>query len=59
MSDNPEEGVCDQFGKIHGLQNLWVNGPSLFPTYGFANPTLTIIALSLRQADHLSYLLNI
>jgi choline dehydrogenase-like flavoprotein len=38
---------------VHGLSNLFVAGSSLFPTGGFANPTLTIVALALRLADHL------
>ena len=39
---------------MHGLQNLYVAGSSVFPTSGFANPTFTIVRLSLRLADHLA-----
>jgi len=46
--------VVSQYGRVHGLDNLFVAGASAFPTAGFANPTLTILALSLRLADHLS-----
>ncbi|GAA4009654.1 GMC family oxidoreductase [Sphingomonas swuensis] len=53
MADDPRQGVTDGFGRVHGLPNLWVAGSSLFPTGGWANPTLTIIALALRQADRL------
>ena len=54
MSDSPSTGVVDKTGRLHGVSNLYVAGSSVFPTVGFANPTLTIIALSLRLADHLS-----
>jgi choline dehydrogenase-like flavoprotein len=53
MAESPREGVTDGFGRVHGLPNLWVAGSSLFPTGGWANPTLTILALALRQADRL------
>ena len=51
---DPELGVVDEQLRIHGVENLYVVGSSVFPTAGFANPTLTIVALSLRLADHLS-----
>ncbi len=53
MSDDPKTGVVDADGRVHGLANLYVAGSSVFPTAGYANPTLTIAALSLRLADHL------
>lgn len=53
MADDPRHGVTDGQGRVHGLPNLWVAGSSLFPTGGWANPTLTILALALRQADML------
>ena len=53
MADDPARGVTDGDGKVHGMENLYVAGSSLFPTSGWANPTLTIIALALKQADHL------
>ena len=43
----------DPDGRVHGVDNLYVAGPSVFPSGGFANPVLTIIALALRLADHL------
>jgi len=46
-------GVVDPDSRVHGLSNLFVAGSSVFPTGGFANPTLTIVALALRLADHL------
>lgn len=54
MSDSPRDGVTDGTGRVHGLDNLYVAGSSLFPTSGWANPTLTIVALALRTADHIA-----
>jgi choline dehydrogenase-like flavoprotein len=53
MSDDPTQGVVDRHGRVHGLANLYVAGSSVFPTAGYANPTLTIVALALRLADYL------
>jgi choline dehydrogenase-like flavoprotein len=53
MHENPKQGVVDANCRVHGLQNLYVAGSSLLPTYGASNPTLTILALGLRLADHL------
>jgi choline dehydrogenase-like flavoprotein len=53
MSDDPKSGVTDQWGRVHGIANLYVAGSSLFPTAGWANPTLTILALALRTSEHL------
>ena len=53
MSDSPKTGVTDRNGRVHGIGNLFVAGSSLFPTGGWANPTLTIVALALRTADTL------
>lgn len=53
MHMDPTQGVVDADGRIHGLSNVWVTGGSVFPTGGYANPTLTIVALALRLADHL------
>jgi len=53
MADDPRRGVTDGWGRVHGIAKLYVAGSSLFPTGGWANPTLTIVALALRQADHL------
>ena len=54
MADDPEHGVVNANCRVHGLSNLYIAGSSVFPTSGWANPTLTIIALSLRLAEHLN-----
>jgi choline dehydrogenase-like flavoprotein len=51
MSRDPRDGVTDAFGRSHEVPNLFVSDGSLFPTSTAENPTLTIIALVLRQAD--------
>jgi choline dehydrogenase-like flavoprotein len=53
MHDSPTQGVVDRNCQVHGVSNLFVASSSVFPTGGYANPTLTILALSLRLADHL------
>jgi choline dehydrogenase-like flavoprotein len=53
MSVDPKKGVVDQNCRAHGVRNLYLAGASVFPTGGHANPTLTIVALSIRLADHL------
>ncbi|WP_266182485.1 GMC oxidoreductase [Dyella humicola] len=53
MSDDPRSGVVDRHCRVHGVQNLHIAGSSVFPTGGWAFPTFTIVALSLRLADQL------
>jgi|APTNR8051073442_1049403.scaffolds.fasta_scaffold08423_1 choline dehydrogenase-like flavoprotein len=53
MHDDEKRGVVDANCKVHGVGNLFVAGSSVFPTAGNHTPTLTIIALALRLADHL------
>ena len=53
MSDDPSTGVVDTDGKVHGVDNLYVAGSSVFPAGGWAFPTFTIVAMSLRLAEHL------
>ena len=53
MSDDPKKGVVDAQGQVHGVANLYVAGSSVFPTYGASNPTLNLLALTLRLGDHL------
>ncbi|MFC0406644.1 GMC oxidoreductase [Roseomonas elaeocarpi] len=54
MGDNPRTAVVDADCRVFGKENLYVAGSSVFPTSGWANPTLTIVALALRLADHLA-----
>ena len=53
MHSDPKQGVVDENCRIHGMANLYVAGSSVFPTYSFDDPTLTIVALALRLADRL------
>lgn len=53
MSATPRDGVVDRNCRIHGLDNAFVAGSSVFPTAGMANPMLTALALALRLARHL------
>lgn len=53
MSADPRSGVVDGDCRVHGTDNLYVAGSAVFPRIGVANPTLTIVALALRLADHL------
>lgn len=54
MSDDPALGVVNRDGRVHGLDNLYVGGSSVFSSPGVSNPTYTIVQLALRLADHLS-----
>jgi choline dehydrogenase-like flavoprotein len=56
MADTPALGVVDRNCRTYGRRNLYVGGSSVFSTSGQANPTMTIVQLSLRLADHLSTL---
>ena len=53
MHSDPRRGVVDPNCRVHTITNLYVAGSSVFPTGGYANPTVTIVALALRLADHL------
>ena len=53
MADSPSTGVVDKNCQVFGYSNLFVAGSSVFSTAGWANPTLTIIALAHRLAVHL------
>jgi choline dehydrogenase-like flavoprotein len=53
MSARPEDGVVNEFGRAHDIPNLFVSDGSVMTTGAAANPTLTIVALALRQAEHI------
>jgi choline dehydrogenase-like flavoprotein len=53
MADTPDKGVTDPDCRVFGTDNLYVAGGSLFPTSGYANPTLTIVALAIRLSEKL------
>ena len=53
MASNQANGVVDGNCQVFGTRGLFVAGSSVFPTSGYANPTLTIVALSLRLANHI------
>ena len=54
MSERPDDGVVDRWGRAHDVPNLFVSDGSVMTTGGAANPTLTIVALAMRQADHIA-----
>jgi choline dehydrogenase-like flavoprotein len=53
MGTDPATSVVDRDCLVHDTNALYVAGSSVFPTVGFANPTLTICAMAARLADHL------
>ncbi|OUL26463.1 GMC oxidoreductase [Nostoc sp. RF31YmG] len=53
MHIDPKQGVVDANCQVHDISNLFIAGSSVFPTGGYANPTLTIVALAIRLADHI------
>ncbi len=54
MSEKPADGVVDANGQSHDVPNLFVSDGSQFTTGGAENPTLTIVALAIRQAEHIA-----
>jgi len=57
MAADPRMGVVDADCRVHTLDNLYVGGSAVFPTQGYMNPTLTIVALAARLSDHLQKVL--
>jgi len=58
MGHDPETSVTNSWGQTHDIENLFISDGSLFPTAGCENPTLTIVALALRQADYIAGQIN-
>jgi len=54
MSGRPADGVTNRWGRLHDMPNLFVSDGSLFPSSAAPNPTLTIVALAIRQAGHIA-----
>ncbi len=54
MADNPRDGVVNRWGQTHDIENLFISDGSQFTTGAAENPTLTIVALAIRQADHIA-----
>lgn len=59
MSSSPTEGVVDTNCRVHNLKNLFICSSSVFPSGGYANPTLTIIALALRLSDYMKKIMRV
>ncbi|MGD2008593.1 MAG: GMC family oxidoreductase [Cellvibrionales bacterium] len=53
MGKDERYSVTDSYGRVHDTDNLFVAGPSLFPSTGAVNPTFTLTAMAERLADHL------
>ncbi|MBK8973371.1 MAG: GMC family oxidoreductase [Hahellaceae bacterium] len=53
MGTDPSISVVDPNSRVHTVDNLYIAGSSVFPTTGVSNPTLTIVAMTLRLAEHL------
>ncbi len=53
MSARPSDGVCNKWGQTHDIPNLFISDGSQFTTGGAENPTLTIVTLAIRQAEHI------
>jgi choline dehydrogenase-like flavoprotein len=58
MCENPKKGVVDDNCQVHGINNLFIASSSVFPTGGHANPTFSIVAISLRVADYLKSIVS-
>jgi choline dehydrogenase-like flavoprotein len=58
MSENPRDGVTNRWGRAHEIENLFVSDGSVFTSSAAANPTLTIAALAMRQAEHIAELMT-
>jgi choline dehydrogenase-like flavoprotein len=54
MSESPDDGVVNRWGQTHDVANLFISDGSVFTSGAAENPTLTIVALAIRQADHIA-----
>ena len=53
MGTSPDTSVTDPFGRVHGFENLYIAGASVYPTGGAVNPTFTLHATTLRTVAHI------
>jgi choline dehydrogenase-like flavoprotein len=58
MSEKPRDGVVNKWGQTHDIPNLFISDGSQFTTGGASNPTLTIVTLAIRQAEHIVDLMS-
>ena len=58
MSNDPSDGVTDKWGRTHEISNIFVADGSCFPSSSAANPTLTIVALAIRQSEKIKSILG-
>ncbi len=58
MSAKAQDGVVNRWGQSHDIDNLFVSDGSVFTTGAAENPTLTIVALAIRQADYIADQMN-
>ncbi len=58
MSEKASDGVVNKWGQSHDIRNLFVSDGSQFTTGGAENPTLTIVALAIRQAEYIAAQMN-
>lgn len=54
MGNDPNTSVSNKYGNVHGVSGLYIADKSVLPTVGGANPTLTVVALAIRTADHIA-----
>lgn len=57
MSEKPQDGVVNKWGQTHEVKNLFISDGSQFTSGASENPTLTIVALAIRQANHVAELM--
>jgi choline dehydrogenase-like flavoprotein len=58
MSEKPSDGVVNKWGQSHDVPNLFISDGSQFVSSSSVNPTLTIVALAIRQAEHIAKLVK-
>jgi len=55
MGSSPEHSVTDSYGRVHGVDNLFIAGSGLYPTAGGVNPTYTLLALGMRATEQINH----